>query len=96
MQKAENSTLANIADILLSYSLVCPGLLDDPNSDLNFVGKLEKHTIDKLTLKDYFNSLNTTTILWSLAKNKNKDLVPAFNQDVSSCLIERSVDLQPG
>lgn len=91
LHKLELCSIANLGDILLAYSMVSPSLLD--SKDLNFVGKLEKSVIDKVISKDYFNSLNTTRILWALAKTKNELLVPSFNQDVSAVILQRS-DLQ--
>jgi hypothetical protein len=44
--------------------MVSVSLLDESN----FVGKLEKAVIDKLQLKEYFNTLNSTRILWALSK----------------------------
>ena len=67
LHKIETGTIANLSDILLAYSSVAPSLLD--TKELNFVGQLEKSVIDKLVTKDYFNTLNTTRILWALAKN---------------------------
>lgn len=93
LHKVQGCSLANLSDILLAYSAVSPSLLD--SGDLNFVGMLEKAVIDKVTTKDYFNTLNATKIMWALAKQKNQHLVPSFGSDVASVLLQRS-DLQPG
>ncbi len=52
---------------MLAYSMVSPTLLDEDN----FVGKLEKTVASKLIEKEYYNTLNTTRILWALSRNKN-------------------------
>lgn len=85
LHKLEGCSIGNLADILLSYSMVSNSLMDI--KELNFVGKLEKAVIDKVALRDYFNTNNTTRIMWSLAKNKNELLVPSFSQDVSSVIL---------
>jgi hypothetical protein len=72
--KVENSSLANIADILFAYSEVSPTLLDSKN--LNFVGKLEKAVLDKISSKEYFNTLNGAKLMWALSKHYNKDRAP--------------------
>ena len=81
--KLENSSLPNISDILFAYSHVSPTLLD--SKSLNFVGKLEKAVIDKISTKEYFNTLNGTKILWALSSYYNKDRAP--NLDACDVII---------
>jgi|LauGreDrversion4_2_1035121.scaffolds.fasta_scaffold57072_3 hypothetical protein len=84
--KIENSSLANIADVLFAYSQVSPTLLD--SKSLNFVGKLEKAVVDKISTKEYFNTLNSTKIMWSLARHYNKDRAPT--QDACDVILQRT------
>lgn len=72
--KIDNSSVANIADVLFAYSQVSPTLLD--TKELNFVGKLEKAIKDKIGTKEYFNTLNSAKIMWALARHHNKDRAP--------------------
>ena len=72
--KLENSSLSNISDILSAYSQVSPTRLD--SKSLNFVGKLEKAVVDKISTKEYFNTLNGTKIMWALSRHYNKDRAP--------------------
>jgi hypothetical protein len=88
LEKLEGANLANVADVLMAYSLVNIDLLD--SEELNFKGKIEKAVCDKVILKDYFNIMNSNKIMWALAKSTNKDLTPAFNQDVASVVLPRS------
>jgi len=81
--KVEKSSLANIADILFAYSEVSPTLLDSKN--LNFVGKLEKAVLDKISSKEYFNTLNGAKLMWALSKYYNKDRAPT--QDVCDVIL---------
>lgn len=81
--KLDNSSLSNISDILFTYSQISPTLLD--TKQLNFVGKLEKAIVDKISTKDYFNTLNSTKIMWALSRHYNKDRAP--NQDACDVII---------
>jgi hypothetical protein len=57
--------------------MVSPSLLEWQS--LNFVGSLEKGVLDKVISREYFNTLNSTRILWALSRNKNEFLVPSFH-----------------
>lgn len=56
----------------------------------NFVMKIEKAIHEKMILKDYFNTLNTTKIQWALAKFRNRDLNPLFASDVAALILPRT------
>jgi len=84
--KIESSSVSNIADILFSYSSASPALLD--SKELNFVGKLEKAVLDKISSKDYFNTLSSVKILWALSNHYNKIRAPTH--DVCDVLIQRT------
>jgi hypothetical protein len=88
IEKVEKANLANVADVLMAYSLVSIDLLDTEAE--TFKGKMEKAVLDKVILKDYFNAMNSTKIMWALAKATNKDLAPAFNSDVASIILPRA------
>jgi hypothetical protein len=54
------------------------------------VSILEKTVKEKVVLKDYFNTLNSTKIQWTLAKYNNRVLNPLFAADVASVILPRS------
>lgn len=54
-----------------------------------FIYYLEKLADDSLTLKDYFNTHNTSKLLWGFAKFVNKNVAPQFAQEISSSIINR-------
>lgn len=41
-------------------------------------------------MKDNFNTINSTKLLWGLAKFVNRNINPYFNKDSASCIINRS------
>ena len=55
-----------------------------------FVSILEKTVKEKVVLKDYFNTLNSTKIQWTLAKYNNRVLNPLFAADIASVILPRS------
>ena len=80
-------SIANLADILFAYSMASPCMLSENE---NFVMKIEKAIQEKMILKDYFNTLNTTKIEWSLAKFRNRDLNPLFANDIAAVILPRN------
>jgi hypothetical protein len=55
----------------------------------NFIYYLEKVADDQLTLKEEFNTLNSSKLLWGFGKFVNRSLAPYFAQDMSSSIINR-------
>ena len=55
-----------------------------------FIYDIEKAAMDKLILKDMFNSIYSTKFLWGLSKFTNRNLCPTFNEDPASVLLNRS------
>lgn len=55
----------------------------------NFIYFLEKVADDQLTLKEEFNTLNSTKLLWAYGKFMNRSLAPYFASQVSSSIINR-------
>ena len=84
--KLDTCSIANLADIVFAYSQV--SLLNV--KELNFKGLIERSILDRVTLKDFFNTLNATKILWALAKQANNKISPGFNQDVGSAILARN------
>jgi hypothetical protein len=58
-------------------------------SNKNFVYFLEKVADDQLTVKEEFNTLNSTKLLWAYGKFMNRTLAPHFASQVSSSIINR-------
>ena len=85
LKKLEESTIANLSDVLFAYSVAGNNLL----SHDNFIGQVQRAVFDKLVLKDYFNTLNATKVQWALAKNMTKELSPAYNFDVAGPILSR-------
>ena len=50
---------------------------------------LEKVADDQLMLKENFQTVNASKILWGLGKFVNRGLAPKFNQDIASNVISR-------
>lgn len=85
--KLPESSIANHADLMLCYSR-----LESTSAQVDsekILSLLETSCRDKLVVKDYFNALNATRILFSLAQHKNKALCPGLHLDVGSCLLQR-------
>lgn len=59
------------------------------NNKRQFIYDLENTALDKLILKDKFNTINSTRLLWGLAKFTNRHLNPYFNSDSASCILNR-------
>jgi hypothetical protein len=64
--------------------------LDDnlPNA---FVYFLEKEATEHLMLKDEFNTIGSTKLLWGLSKFANRSLAPGFNSEISGSIMNRSL-----
>lgn len=51
---------------------------------------LEKEADEKLALKEKFNTINSSRVLWGFSRFVNKQLSPSFNTEVSSVILSRS------
>ena len=50
---------------------------------------LEKVAKDQLILKEKFNTINSTKLLWGFGKFFNRGLAPEFNLDIASSILNR-------
>lgn len=48
-------------------------------SKRQFIYDLEQVALEKLTLKDAFTTIDSTKLLWGLAKFQNRKISPLFN-----------------
>ena len=78
--------MANLADVLFAYSLA---ELPASTEGRVFFNKLEKFLLDKIILKDYFNTINSSRIQWALAKQANAELIPLYSSDPSGSILMR-------
>ena len=79
-------SIKNLSDLLFAYSAIAPVAL---NSKRQFLYDLEKAIYEKTILKDKFTTIDSTKILWALAKFENRHINPGFNRDVSSSILNR-------
>jgi len=79
-------SIANLADLMFAYGAVAPPQVNDKRQ---FLHDLENTAIEKLVMKDQFTTVASTKMLWGLAKFYNRNLSPSFNQDGSSCMLNR-------
>ena len=76
-------SIANVGELMFSY--VAAGVTEPRQ----FIYDLEHTAVDKFTLRDNFSALNSTKLLWGLARFRNRDLVPSFADDPGSCILSR-------
>lgn len=69
---------------MLAYAGVA-GVMDKRQ----FIYDLENAAEDKLVMKDMFNTIDSTKLLWGLSKFMNRNLNPAFNADPASAIMNR-------
>ena len=79
-------SIKNISDLMFAYGAVANQSVNDKRQ---FIYDLENTSIEKLTMKDKFNTVDSTKLLWGLAKFTNRNLNPQFNDDPASCLLNR-------
>mgnify|MGYP006893259590 CR=1 FL=1 len=71
---------------MYAYGAIAPAELNDKRQ---FLYDLENSAIDKVVMKDKFNTIDTTRMLWGLAKFTNRNLNPYWNEDGASCVLNR-------
>jgi hypothetical protein len=59
LQKAETASVANLSDVIFAYSTAS---LPATTEGRVFFNKMEKVLLEKITVKDFFNTLNSTRI----------------------------------
>jgi hypothetical protein len=79
----------------IKFSQVSELMFHFVNSELShqqkdFIYYLEKVADDQLTLKEEFNTLNSTKLLWGYGKFMNRSLAPYYSAQVSSSILNRS------
>jgi len=94
VKKLESATMANLTDVVFNLSLVAPSMLatmvGHGDQQVTLMEKVQKEVLDRVILKDYFNTLNATKMQWSLAKYLSRNLTPAFHLDPSSSILLRN------
>jgi hypothetical protein len=69
--------------------MYCYSAVANITSKRQFIYDIEKFVSDKLILKDWFTTINSTKFLWALSKFQNRKLSPDFNRDPASSILNR-------
>lgn len=78
-------SIANLSDLMFCYSAVA-----NVTEKRQFIYDIEAASISKLIMKDFFNTIDSTKLLWGLAKFVNRSLNPYFNNDPASLILNRA------
>lgn len=84
-KKKDSLSLSNLSEIMYLYN--CGNLAQDKQ----FIYFVEKEALGMVTVKDEFNTLNATKLLWGLAKFSNRSICPYYSSEIGGSIINRAV-----
>jgi hypothetical protein len=79
-------SIKNLSDLMFAYTAIAPMAVNDKRQ---FLYDIENAAYKKVVMKDKFNTVNSTKMLWGYSKFINRHLNPYFNSDVASCILNR-------